>query len=103
MHRPALLGKMGNGHSSDLYLKQSVSVRLANYEPGGRGFESLRARHLIKQQVSEYFAGIFYLLFYPSFFKFSRKQRLMNYPEHLVKNQVVGFPAVAKYFCMNVS
>jgi len=49
MHRPALLGKMGNGHSSDLYLKQSVSVRLANYEPGGREFESLRARHTVKK------------------------------------------------------
>jgi hypothetical protein len=44
MHRPALLCKIGNGRSSNLYYKQYVSDSTANFEPGGRGFESLRAR-----------------------------------------------------------
>ncbi len=46
MRRPALLGKMGNERSSDLYKKQYVGESVANFEPGGRGFESLRARHM---------------------------------------------------------
>ena len=56
------------------------------YEPGGREFESLRARHLIKQQVSEDIAGLFYLLLYPSIFQFSRKQQVTRDLEYLVKN-----------------
>ena len=45
MHRPALLGKMGNERSSDLYKKQYVGESVANFEPGGRRFESVQARH----------------------------------------------------------
>ena len=44
MHRPALLGKMGNERSSDLYKKQYVGESVANFEPGGRRFESVQAR-----------------------------------------------------------
>jgi len=71
--------------------KQKVSDSLANYEPGGREFESLRARHPIKQKVSKGFQSLFYLLIYPFFFQFSRKQRVTRDLEYLVKNQLVGF------------
>ena len=56
MHRPALLGKMGNERSSDLYKKQYVGESVANFEPGGRRFESVQARHLnpIATRISAY-------------------------------------------------
>jgi len=38
MHRPALLCKSGNGHSSISQLKQNISSPSANYEAGSRRF-----------------------------------------------------------------
>ena len=66
-----------------------MRIQAEHYEPGGREFESLRARHLIKQQVSEGFESLFYLLLYPFFFQFSRKQQVTCDLEYLVKNQVL--------------
>ena len=45
--------KVATGTLHDVYLKQTVRLRIDGYEPGGREFESLRARHNIKliQQV----------------------------------------------------
>ena len=39
---------LSNERPHDIVLEQQVSFRYADYEPGGREFESLRARHLIK-------------------------------------------------------
>ena len=37
--------KVATGTLHDVYLKQTVRLRIDGYEPGGREFESLRARH----------------------------------------------------------
>ena len=52
MHRPALLCKLGNGHSSIGQLKQYVSNQSANYEPGGRRFDKRRRRAERPQAVN---------------------------------------------------
>ena len=36
-----------------ILFKKKVSEQLANYEPGGREFESLRARHLFQLVMSQ--------------------------------------------------
>jgi len=59
--------KVATGTLHDVYLKQTVRLRIDGYEPGGREFESLRAHHLIKQQVSEGFTCLSYMFFCPSF------------------------------------
>jgi hypothetical protein len=72
----------------------------SGYEPGGREFESLRARHFQhKQQDREGFASLFYMLVSrPVTFIFLVNQQVIFLLECLVGSPVVGCPAVTKCF-----